>query len=132
MEEEDLAQEVSITELLEDDGKVGEGQCSICLSEFVFVDAGATQQRSNKALISATNNDEEYAAAVLPAAETSESQTVDIPVRLLCGRVFGKNCIRSWLSVCLVRVNQRARYAGLSLKASVMPVLFSTDFFTER
>ena len=67
-------------------------KCSICLKPF-------TENMAQAPLTKLTNDNGENQprSAELPA-ETADS--IDIPVRLPCGHVFGRECIYSWITSC--------------------------------
>lgn len=78
---------VSITSLLGDDNIVP--KCSICLKPFT--------ENMAQAPLTNDNGENQPRSAELPA-ETADS--IDIPVRLPCGHVFGRECIYSWITSC--------------------------------
>lgn len=78
--------QVSVNSLLEE-CKVPE--CCICLEK--FAEQSCPHSSANNGRGNQPN------CMVLPA-ETIEPQNTDIPVRLPCGHIVGKQCIRLWLS----------------------------------
>lgn len=79
---------VSIKSLSCDDNTVP--RCSICLNSF-------TDQMAQAPLISNIGENQLCGADPRPA-ETGDS--IETPVRMPCGHVFGKECIHEWIMTC--------------------------------